>query len=111
MDALIAHLRATGTGQTKINAVVQAAAGRSIGECYRDVCAALDKAGYEGTSQKVATWLVEHQPDLLSSPPTRTPSHAGESKVDHTAESKADRKRRRFNDTETVLVPDPASTR
>ena len=70
MDALIAHLRATGTGQAKINLIVQTANGRRIGECYQQVIETLKTAGFEGTANKVATWLVEHSPDTLTTSPS-----------------------------------------
>lgn len=87
MDALIAHLRATGTGQAKINLIVQTANGRQIGECYKQVIDTLRTAGFEGTAHKVSTWLVEHSPDTLAASPTSERNEPTSQREEPTSES------------------------
>ena len=59
MDALIAHLKSTGTGAPKLALIERVAAGRDHRDCTAEIVAALNAAGHRVTADKVLNFCAE----------------------------------------------------
>lgn len=62
MDALISHLKSTGTGASKLALVERVANGRDPRDCTAEIVAALNAAGHAVTAGKVLTFCAEPEP-------------------------------------------------
>lgn len=62
MDALIAHLKSTGTGASKLALLERVANGRDPRDCTAELVAALNAAGHALTATKVLAFCSEPEP-------------------------------------------------
>ncbi len=62
MDALISHLKSTGTGALKLSLIERVANGRDPRDCTAEIVAALNAAGHVVTANKVLAFCAEPEP-------------------------------------------------
>ena len=99
MDALISHLKSTGTGAPKLALIERVVAGRDPRDCTAEIVAALNAAGHAVTAGKVLNFCAEPEPcatvgtvgvDVVD--PADTKTYAVPSAEDEPAQEKGKRR-------------------